>query len=522
MSKFNNGTAVKSRPARSSFIKSTDLPLNTFEGGSGVAREAKSELFLLAVSDFVSEGSFYETSSDRDTRLVELSRDVAVDDVEWTTDFVTWLRGTANMRSAALVVALEGAYGLNRAGVPGGRTLVSAAMLRADEPGEAIAYWHAKHGRNLPKSVKRGIADATKRLYTERSVGKYDTNSKPVRFGDVLTLTHPKPEAGKQSTLFKYLLDRRFDAKAEVPEELRTLTHRRRFFSLSDKELAELVKEPYQDLNWLIKFAQLSWEDVAGNIPGGMTASVWEALIPQMGYMALIRNLRNFIEAGVSDKTLDEVAARIMSEEEVAKSRQLPFRFYSAYKATRHSSEFYKPLERALGHSLKNVPSLSGSTLILVDRSGSMFWSHSSKTEATLAESAALFGTALALRAEDATLVQFGTTSSQVKLPKGSSVLGALDKFTDLGGTNTSQAVYDWYHGHDRVIVVTDEQHRGWGGDPYASVPTNIPVYTWNLEGYGVGTKTGPNRHTFGGLSDSSFNTISLLEASRVANWPWL
>jgi hypothetical protein len=53
-------------------------------------------------------------------------------------------------------------------------------------------------------------------------------------------------------------------------------------------------------------------------------------------------------------------------------------------------------------------------------------------------------------------------------------------------------------------------------------VPDQVPVYTWSLGGYAAGHgPSGPNRHTFGGLSDASFAMISLIEQGVEARWPW-
>lgn len=49
-----------------------------------------------------------------------------------------------------------------------------------------------------------------------------------------------------------------------------------------------------------------------------------------------------------------------------------------------------------------------------------------------------------------------------------------------MGGTNTAEAVRANFRGHDRVVIVTDEQASyGWhGADPTGQVPANVPVYT--------------------------------------------
>src|SRR5690606_16456502 len=114
MAKFNT-TGIT--PAKGKgFIKSETVPTGvTGEGGAGFAREAKSELFLLAVSNFFGEQTFYENSDTRDKRFVDLVRKVAVEDADWFGRFVEWLRGDGNIRSAALVAALEGADALRKA-----------------------------------------------------------------------------------------------------------------------------------------------------------------------------------------------------------------------------------------------------------------------------------------------------------------------------------------------------------------------------------------------------------------------
>lgn len=525
MSKFN--TPTKARATGTGFITSESVATGrTHEGAPGYARDEKSELFLLAVSNFVSEGSFYEDSQSRDNRFASLSATVAVADLDWTQRFVNWLRQEANMRSAALVVALQGAKALNDAGLTGGRGLVSAALHRADEPGEALAYWFATFGRKVPKSVKRGIADAVVRSYNQFSIGKYDTASKGFRFGDVIDLVHPTPRDGVQSDLFKFALDRRRDSKVEVPESLVVVRKRAEILSLSKDEVRSMVTRDPEGTATRLSEAGVTWESLSGNIAGGMDAAAWEAVIPSMGYMALLRNLRNFEEAGVSAKVLDKVAAKIADPDEVAKSRQLPLRFLSAYKATGNSLRFKFPLEQALGHSLANVPALSGNTLILVDRSGSMFGTYSQRSDLDYADTAAVFGTALALRAENATLVQYGSNSEIVTLKKSDSVLATLKRFKNLGGTATAQTLKEHFNGHDRVIVLTDEQAGYYssyygGGDPSTAVPANVPMFTFNLVGYQTGSASGKNRHHFGGLNDASFGLIDLVSRGRNADFPF-
>ena len=526
MTRFNS-KAARARPV--SRVTSTGRVLRTYEGGRGRERDARSELFLLAVSNFVSQQTFYETGADRDDRFQRLVRELAVTDPEWTAGLLGWLRGAGNLRTASVVGAAEYVKAPLDAGAsdgPSNRQVVASVLQRPDEPGELLAYWTAMYGRNVPKPVKRGVADAVRRLYHGKALLKYDTASKGYRFGDILNLVHAAPDPDKpwQGELFRHALDRRHHPDTAVPPA-------------SDHVLSahrELMALPVEDRRAVVTAeggaqrlaeAGMTWEALAGWLQGPMDKAAWEAVIPSMGTMALVRNLRNFDEAGVSDEVAERVAARISDPAEVARSRQFPFRYLAAYQHA-PSLRWSYALERALGHSLANVPALPGRTLVLVDRSGSMFWSRlSDRSELTRADAAAIFGTALALRAERADLVEFGSTSDRVKFRRGESVLKVLDRFGDLGGTDTTEAVRRHYKKHDRVLIVTDEQYtHHHQGDPTEQIPADVPVYTWNLAGYraGHGPSGTGNRHTFGGLSDAAFRMVPLIEASRDADWPWV
>ncbi|MEU9144003.1 TROVE domain-containing protein [Streptomyces sp. NPDC048349] len=501
--------------------------LRTYEGGPTFVREPREELFLLAVGNFVSQQTFYESGQDRDDRYARLVGQLAVEDPVWTAGLLRWLRGEGNMRTASLVGAAAYVRARLQAGAadgPSNRSVIDSVLQRADEPGELLAYWTSRYGRNVPQPVKRGIADAVRRLYSSRSLLKYDTASKAFRFGDVLNLVHASPDPVKpwQGALFRYALDRRHNPeRAAVPARDRLLSAHRALMELPPEERRAAVTGPGGAER--LAEAGMTWESLAGWLHGPMDAAVWEAVIPSMGPMALLRNLRNFDEAGVSDEAAARVAARISDADEVARSRQFPFRYLAAHRHA-PSPRWAEPLERALGHCLANVPALPGRTLILVDRSDSMFWDTvSERSTLTRADAAAVFGTALAMRAQQADLVEFGWSSARVPFEAGEPVLEVLKRFHSLGGTQTTMALRTHYRDHDRVLIVTDEQaaHHG-PGRPAEPVPSAVPVYTWNLAGYQPGhIRPGPHRHTFGGLTDAAFRMVGLIEAGRHAAWPW-
>lgn len=75
--------------------------VRTYEGAPAYRRDAKGELFLLAVSNMVGETTFYEPAADRDERFRALVHQVAVEDFDWLAGFLPWLRTEANLGTSS-------------------------------------------------------------------------------------------------------------------------------------------------------------------------------------------------------------------------------------------------------------------------------------------------------------------------------------------------------------------------------------------------------------------------------------
>jgi hypothetical protein len=517
----------------------------TREGGAGWTRDAKSELFLLAIHNFVGEQTFYEHGRLRDQRFGDLVHTVAAEDPDWVARFVPYLRSTLHMRSASVVMAVEAARAMPAG--PGSReqraALVDAACERADEPAEALGYYMATNPRPrvLPNWLRMGLARAAVRLYDEFAVLQHDGQDRAIRMADVLELCHTPAQSGWKADLFRHILDRRHGHDAEIPASLQMLRRNRELRGMPAERRREwLASTP--SVSAVLRQAGMKWSDLDGWLQGPMNATAWQTVIPSMGYMALLRNLRNFDQAGVPDEVAERIAGRLADPEQVARSKQLPIRFYTAFKAT-GSLRWAWALERAVNASLANVPRLGGRTLVLVDCSNSMTpsWSGTDRNGLSRAEYAGLFAAALALRAEQPTLAAYGFEAELVDVPKGGSVLPLARQFNrSLGGTRTFDVLARLYAGHDRVVILTDEQafapgsdaRRQYGGDRHGlhsaqgldEVIGHIrcPIYTWNLAGYKTAQlPSGGNRFTFGGLTDNAFSAIEQLEAKQAVGWPF-
>jgi hypothetical protein len=503
MTKFSGS---KRRPLRANVtapIRTRHARMFTHEGAAAFARDAESDLFLLAATNMVGEDTFYERADVRDARFVALVHEVTAANPAFVAGLAPYLRATMLMRSAAVVMAAEyvAAGGVN------GRSVVAGALQRADEPAEMLGYWLTMHGRNIPMPVKRG----------------YDGLSRQIRMADVIELTHPSPRDENQSALFRWLLDRRHhdDARVDVSNlpmlnaaaELDAIAVDARRVALHARGPDALAR------------AGFSWERLSGWLPGGMDAEAWEMVIPATGVMALVRNLRNFDEAGISDAAIDTVIAKVTDADEVARARLFPYQVWAAYKHA-PSDNWKRALGRTLDLTVANVPALDG-TLVVIDTSGSMQATLSRRSQLQRVEVAAVMAIATAKRAANVEVVIYGQHNARVDGLAGSSVLAGVDQVVRSVGTVGHAtfghtAIARWFDPkrHQRAVIFTDDQQHDAGHVRLDHVPV---IYTFNLAGYHPSALPAGERgrYTLGGFTDATFTAMKVLEEGRNATWPF-
>ncbi len=528
MGKFSGSKRRMLRPNLTAAVQTLSKRVFTYEGGVGYARDPESDLFLLAATNMVGEDTFYERAADRDdARFVKLVREVTKanptfisGDVEnGKVGLVQYLRETMLMRSASVVMAAE----YVAAGGPGGRSVVARALQRADEPAEMLGYWITTHGRNVPMPVKRGVADAARRLYNQRAVLRYDGLTRQIRMADVIELTHPKPRDAAQSVLFKYLLDRRHhnDAVADSAT-LPTLAATAALDAVPVEERRAVLRARGPAA---LAEAGTSWERLSGWLPGGMDAEAWEAVLPSMGVMALVRNLRNFDQAGISERSIDAVIAKITNADEVRAARLFPYQVWAAYRYA-PSDNWKRALGRTLDLTVANIPALDN-TLVVIDTSGSMQGHVSNRSAMSRVEVAAVMAMATAKRSRDVDVVIYGQTNAQLRFRRGASVLDGVREVVGRIGsvghaTFGHTAVAQWFDPsrHRRVVIFTDDQQQDAGKVRLDHVPL---VYTFNLAGYAPSALAAGarGRYTLGGFTDATFTAMQVLEEGHNAQWPF-
>lgn len=537
MSKFSSSSSAAAAAKAPIAVASTEPTTTTYEGGPAWVLNPKSELFTLAVVNMVSEDTFYESGSKRDTRFVDLVHSVAMSDPSWVARLVPYLRNVAQMRSASVVVAAEYVRARHLAGsnwpadAPVASDVVASACARADEPAELLGYWtHTYPGEKIPSALLKGMAKAAGKLYNQFSALKWDKASPGIGMGNVIELAHPKPVDDLQSDLFKFILDRHHHKSDAVapPASLDMVWKHRNLKEIPENQRrAFLETHGYQGL----VEAGVTWEFLSSWLPANsdgvvMDAQAWESMIPHMGYMALMRNLRNFEKAGISKDAVAAVNERLADPEAVAKSRQFPYRFWSAIKNVT-TNKFSAALDEALELSTANIPDFDGGTIVLVDVSGSMGAPVSRSSTIGMWEVAAVMAAAMSLHCERVKIVPFGTESALLNVGPSWSALKIVEEIQKvfskghLGyGTNIFDAVSNFYDGEKRVIVFTDMQTM----DSYSRGLDKIPfLHFWDLSGHGrTPMRVGSGgRFQWAGFTDKMFANVNLIETVGHGTWPF-
>ena len=191
----------------------------------------------------------------------------------------------------------------------------------------------------------------------------------------------------------------------------------------------------------------------------------WEDVLPRMGLFAILRNLRNMLQAGVHEATI----LGELDLEGVRQSKLYPFRFYQAHKALKdarlNAPRLEEWLSDAIDVSAENLPDRLVSTMVAVDLSGSMDQRLSDRSDMTCREIGSLFGAILANKGAIAS--GFGSDFDIPEMTidsKSESTLEIMQRIERLQvghSTNGWKAIKFLREGGlscDRIVMLTDEQ----------------------------------------------------------------
>lgn len=468
----------------------------THEGGPASRIPVEAQLRRSVMSCLLWEDTFYEDGQEVGDRIKALVPQVDPDDVAL---MAVEARTKMHLRHVPLLLVREllrhPKRGKHLAPLS---TLIANVIQRPDEMMELLAlYWKDGRGATskVPNQLKKGLAMAIHK-FNAYQLQKWDKPGAQVRLRDVIFLSHPKPESAEEKALWESFINK----QEESPD------------------------------TWEVRMSE------GVMVKSDATkADRWQALLTEhkLPGMALIRNLRNMLEAGIDKNLIAQEIIRASGKGAFA--RVLPFRFIAAAK---HAPRLEAVLETAMVSALKDVQKLPGKTVVLVDNSGSMagtgFYRLSDmKSEMTPFDRAA--GLAILLRevCEDVRVFTFsdslwpeiGETRRGFALRDalaehggGGTALGsALNALHGTTSRTTQRSIYDVRFEpkvpYDRIIVITDEQTADRVGAP-AGKGYVINVAS-NAKGVGYGQWT-----HIDGFSEATVRYIAAIEGAAQDEVP--
>lgn len=406
----------------------------THEGAPAKTISYEAQLSRAVLSTMLWEDTFYESGVEIAKRISDLAGKVSP---EHARDVALYARTKGNLRHVPLFVAVTLAKGTpeQRAVV---RKLIPEVVRRADELAEVLAmYW--KDGKKpLASGLKKGLAAAFAN-FDEYQFAKYDRDN-PVKLRDVMFLTHPKPKGEEGAALFERIATRTL----KTPDTWEA--------SLSKGKGKKTEAQKGQEWDRLIKEKRL-------------------------GGLAILKNLRNMIEAGVSRELIRQAIL------EGSYAKVLPFRFISAAK---YAPDYEPELEKVFLDRFKQIDQLKGQTCVLVDVSGSM--SGGMGGNSTVDRIMVANGIAMILRemCEDGKIITFSSKVVGVPPRRGFALADAIQRSQSHNSTRMGAAVeFANKFKPERIVAITDEQSHDKVPDPYArGYVINVAAYK-NGVGYG-------------------------------------
>lgn len=382
---------------------------STHEGAPAKRIDSELQLRRSVLSCLLWEDEFYEDGISIADRISEAAK---LCSAEFVSALAVEARRVHGLRHAPLLLLLD----LVRRGGPGVADTIDNTIKRADEMAELVAlYWRSTGNKHaLPKQLKTGLARAFAR-FDEYALAKYDREG-PVRLRDVMFLTHVKPRDADHEALLKRVAAR----ELAVPD---------------------------------------TWEvNLSG---GGNKKETFERMLREgkLGYLALLRNLRGMMDAGVDR---DLVVAAIIARK--GADLIFPFRYVAAARAC---PQLEPAIDQALCESIASTPRLTGRTAILVDVSGSMDVALSSRSDLRRIDAAAALASVIH---GDNRVFTFSERFAEVPSRSGMAGIDAVIRSQPHGGTYLGEAVHviNMQVPHDRLIVITDEQSADRVPDPVA------------------------------------------------------
>ena len=467
MAKFNQKKTVLNQP-------------NTVNraGGKAYSQSNKQAFTFIALTSFL-ENQFYRSSNKTMDELISYTQQMP----EYAMKLAIYARNTFNMRSVThLIAGTCASMGCNS------RSFFDKVVVRLDDMSEIISVYQSlnpeakrKNGKiKLPKALKMGFKRAFNR-FNDYQIAKYKMESREWSLIDIVNMVRPIPTEDNKDSLSK------------------------------------LVKDELKQFN--------TWENEISS--GGD----WKSLLEndKLGYMALLRNIRNILKEDESLKTL--LAKKLKNDIAIKKSRIFPYHIYMAYKTVEDLPQVVKSaLTYAIDRATDNVPVFDGETLVALDVSGSMDWTFISKNSHIKVSEIGGLLSAVIGRVNNADLILFDGESKMVDMDWDIPILKITQSINYRGGSTYVDSIFkNLKKKYNQVVIFSDFQswvENGWSGcgnfTHYKSYKRKCKadpkIYSVDLCGYGT-SHFNPKSNVFelAGFDTSMFDIMAKINSNKNA-----
>ena len=447
-------------------------PQRNIAGGIAYKESDEMQLVSLLLTSF-GDDKYYQTANEVFKSLETLIQKC---DSHFTAQAIIFARKVFGMRSISHIASSMLAKYIG--GDEWASLFFDKVIVRPDDMTEIIAC-HLNRKQKITNAMKKGFARAIGR-FDEYQLAKYRGEGKGVKLVDVVNICHPVQTEKNNGAIEK------------------------------------LVNGTLKSFD--------TWE-VELSAAGSDTEKkkeAWNRLFDEhkLGYFALLRNLRNILS--LNDAILKNKALYVLTNEKAIKaSMVLPFRFSTAYEEMRKigAIEAMRQVSRACEISCKNVPKLSGKTLVALDVSGSMCGRPS--------QIGSLFAAVLA-KSNDVDVMTFDDRARYVVFNPDDSLMTIKSSFRFTGGgTNFNSVFATANKRYDRIILLSDMQswdNSCWYGDARKGIKAyrgawnpSCKFYSFDLEGYGTLSIPEHDTYCLAGFSDKIFDIMANLEVDKHA-----
>ena len=376
----------------------------------------------------------YEWRNLSPKEMLEKAIDEALEfNAEETLKLAITLRANDHIRVTPQVIVVRAANNKTLKGTGLVQKYNSQIIQRLDEVSTQMAYQLAEYGKPIPNALKKSWKKVLENA-SDYQLAKYKMENRAVKTLDVVNLVHAKSEP-------------------------------------IDSLMKGTLALGSNGLN--------TWESMRS------AGKSWEEAIPVMGHMALLRNIRNFLENNIDTNLWIDKLINTAVE-----GKQLPFRYYSAYRNTEAlaSAQVKDAIEECLELSIGNLPKLKGKSLVLVDNSGSaQGTTTSSMGTINISTIGNLMGILTARVSDQGTVGVFGDRLELHEVRKKTSVFSELAKIEKMGETIGAGTEHGIWLALDKLIknkehvdniFVYSDMQAGHGG-LYGTDPELYKDYKW-------------------------------------------